>query len=104
MIRNMPNLQFTLFEKEATRFIPADYAWKKNKDGNLEGYDASTNEHLFTWQPSGSQFTIKHHVPKSAYHFRFTRRPGLIEESKILELIQFEDSWIEEMKSAESDE
>jgi hypothetical protein len=102
MVRSMARLHFTLFEKEAIRFVPADYRWERNKKGNLEGYDARTNEHFFTWQPSGSQFTIFHHVPASAYNFRFTKRPGLVEESVILDLIKFEDSWIEEVK--ESDE
>lgn len=98
MIRNVSTLEFTLFESEAVRFIPSHYRWTRNKNGNLVGYDVQTNAHAFTWQPSGSQFTVIHHVPPSAYRFRINRTPGIVEEQHILELVSFRDDWIEQVR------
>lgn len=95
MIRSMSTLEFTLFEFEAVRFIPTHYRWERNKKGNLEGYDIQSGAHAFTWQPHGSQFTIFHHVPASAYRFRINHTPGVIEERHVLDLIGFNESWIE---------
>ncbi|MEW6212533.1 MAG: DNA cytosine methyltransferase [Acidobacteriota bacterium] len=36
-----------------------------------------------------------HSVPESAYRFRINRTPGVIEERHVLQLIRFDDSWIE---------
>lgn len=95
MIRNMTTLEFTLFEFEAVRFVSSQYAWTLNARRNLEGRDIQTGVHHFTWQPHGSQFTIFHTVPASAYRFRITRTPGVIEERHVLNLIGFDDSWIQ---------
>lgn len=98
MIRNMQALEFTLMEIEPVRFVPREFTWKINRKENLEAYDVGTDNHRFTWQPHGSQFTVIHHVPASAYRFRIKRRPGLIEARHVLNLIRFEDDWIEEVK------
>ena len=84
-----------MFEIEATRYVPANYEWRLNKNNNFEGYERRTGSHCFTWQSSGSQFTVFHHVPASAYRFRINRTPGLIEEHYVLQLVRFKDSWIE---------
>ena len=98
MVRNMSTLEFTLIEVEAVRYVAAEYTWTQNKANNLEGFDRETNTHRFTWQPHGSQFTVLHHVPASAYRFRIARTPGVIEERHVLNLIHFEDSWIQPVK------
>ena len=95
LIRNIDTLEFSLFEFEATRYTPANYVWELNSKGNFQGYDAGTREHCFTWQPSGSQFTVFKSVPASAYRFRIIRNPGLIEPQHVLRLIRFNDDWIE---------
>ncbi len=95
MVRNMSTLEFTLIETDAPIYVPADYTWKANENENLEGLDAETGEHRFTWQPHGSQFTVIHRVPHSAYRFKITHHPGLIEERHVLNLIRFDESWIE---------
>lgn len=100
LIRNVSTLQFTMFEFEATRFIPTHYRWERNKNGNLLGFDVQTDAHAFTWQPHGSQFTILHHVPASAYRFRINRTPGVIEERHVLQLIGFKENWIEPVRVA----
>ncbi len=96
--RNMDTLEFTLFEYEAGRYAPADYQWEKNKGGNLEGYEKSTGNHKFTWQPGGCQFTVIKVVPGSACKFRITRHPGLLEPQHVLQLVQFNESWIERVQ------
>jgi hypothetical protein len=101
MIRNMSTLEFTLFEFEATRFVPTNYEWRLNKDNNFEAYDIQSGAHRFTWQPHGAQFTIKHSVPASAYKFRINRTPTIIEERHVLQLTKFKDDWIEPVESPE---
>src|ERR1019366_6720582 len=95
MIRNMRTREFTLMEQEGRRYIPSDYEWRKNDNNNLLGFDKTSGEQFFTWQPSGSQFTVHHHIPASAYCFRISKRPGMITEEHILRLVRFEDSWIQ---------
>ncbi len=94
MVRNFSTLEFTLMEIEPVRFVPAEYRWEKNENDNLLGFDAQRNEHRFTWQPGGGQFTVIHHVPASAYRFRISRRPGMLSEEQVLRLSQFQDDWI----------
>lgn len=95
MVRHMEALEFTLFESEAVRYVPQEYRWEKNHNGNLEGYDIQHREHRFSWQPHGSQFTVIHHVPASAYRFRITKKPALIEARHVMNLVKFDDSWIQ---------
>lgn len=95
LVRNMDKLEFTLFEYEAGRYSPKDYEWRWNKRGNLEGYEVGAGEHRFTWQPHGAQFTVIKHVPGSAYKFRITRHPGLLEPQHVLNLVRFRDDWVE---------
>lgn len=65
LIRNIKTLDFALFETETHKFIAADYIWSENNRGNFEGHDKVSGQHKFTWQPHGSQFTIKYSVPAS---------------------------------------
>jgi hypothetical protein len=94
IIRNMDTLEFTLFEHEGARFIPTEYQWALNKEENFEAHDAR-GEHCFTWQPHGSQFTILHRVPSSAYRFRILKRPAMVPEKLVLEMVKFDSSWIQ---------
>jgi hypothetical protein len=94
IIRNMDTLEFTMYEHEASRFVPAEYQWALNGKENFEAKDAA-GEHRFTWQPHGSQFTIIHQVPASAYRFRITKRPAIVAESEILKQVGYDESWIE---------
>lgn len=98
MIRNMGTLEFTLFEYEATRYVPAEFEWRVNGRGNFEGYTKHTNLHVFTWQPHGSQFTVVRYVPASAYRFRIKKTPQLLEPRHVLQLVRFSDDWIESIE------
>jgi hypothetical protein len=94
IVRNMSKLEFTLFEYEAVRYVPANYEWTVNPKNNFEGVDKVTGIHVFTWQPHGSQFTVLHHVPPSAYRFRIKKTPTILEEKHVLQLVRFSDDWI----------
>ena len=93
LVRNFNSLEFLLFEKEAERFITKNYIWKENKNGNLIGFDALSNKHVFTWQPHGSQFTILHDIPVSAKKFKI-KRPKVFDFEKTMESIGFDHSWV----------
>jgi len=95
LVRNMSRLEFTLFEYEATRYLPKDYAWVQNAKSNLEGIERATDEHRFTWQPHGSQFTVIKDVPPSAYRFRIKKHPGFLDPQLVLNLVHFDEKWIE---------
>ncbi|MCL2100516.1 MAG: hypothetical protein FWH22_02245 [Fibromonadales bacterium] len=93
LVRNFNNFEFLLFEKETERFIIKNYYWVENKNGNLEGYDALSNRHAFTWQPHGSQFTILYDIPVSARKFRI-KRPAVLDFEKTMKNIGFNQSWV----------
>ena len=94
LIRNFDNLTFTLFEEDTRRFVPSEYEWEENDGGNFEGYEIETQQHRFTWQPSGSQFSIYTHIPKNAFKFKI-RIPPLLDINKTLEQIDYSDDWVE---------
>jgi hypothetical protein len=93
LVRNFNSLEFLLFEKETERFITKDYIWRENKNGNLEGINASSNKPLFTWQPQGSQFTIMYDIPMSVKKFKI-KRPKVFDFEKTMENIGFDNSWV----------
>ena len=93
LIRNINALDFTLFEIETHKYIVADCTWKINKRNNLEGYDKASDLHCFTWQPHGSQFTVKYPVPPSAVRFHL-KRPPVLDFEKTMEKIGFNSDWV----------
>jgi len=93
LIRNINSLEFTLFETDMHKFVSNEYEWRLNKRGNFEGYDRSSNFHRFTWQPHGSQFTIKYQVPVSAVRFQI-RRPPVLDFEETMNQIGFDESWV----------
>src|SRR4030042_1742692 len=48
--------KLNVFEFDTVRYEPDLFEWKWNRNENLEGYSKSQMEHIFTWQPHGSQF------------------------------------------------
>jgi len=91
-VRNMDTLKFTIFERPIVPFAVNDYQWKVNRQKNLEAY--KDEEHAFTWQPHGSQFTIKEPIPESATKFWITHRPRTIHMRHVLNLVRFESGWV----------
>ncbi|MDD9955788.1 MAG: hypothetical protein OXP68_06160 [Anaerolineaceae bacterium] len=97
LVRNMISQEFVLFEYQAMQFPIGDYRWefrKHGKSNNLRGYDKSSEEHCFTWQPSGAQFSIFRSVPGSARKFRIEKQIPLIPKTEVLDQIEFSNSWI----------
>jgi hypothetical protein len=92
LIKGAGLLELAVFEIDTVRYDPEQYLWEWNANGNLEGYDSG--EHKFTWQPHGSQFTIKEKVPENRLCLKL-RKPGKIDPDKLLGLVGFEDSWVE---------
>lgn len=97
LVRNMETLEFTIYERPITPFVPANYRWKLNKKRNFQGYDGET--HVFTWQPHGSQFTILEPIPASATRFRIKKNPGMIEMEDVLQSMKYEPNWVEILPS-----
>lgn len=93
LIREPDSLSFTLFETEIVRFSANEYAWRVNGNGNLEGYEKTSDTHKFTWQPHGAQFTIKYAVPRSAVRF-CVKHPPALDVEKTLQQIGFDDAWV----------
>ncbi|MFA6169903.1 MAG: hypothetical protein WCW67_00140 [Candidatus Margulisiibacteriota bacterium] len=93
LIRNVNKLEFALFETEINRFVPKEYRWSVNKNGNLEGVDRTNGDHKFTWQPHGSQFTIIYTVPSSAVRFKI-KRPPVLDFNKVISELGFDESWV----------
>lgn len=95
LIKSSDLLKLTIFESELVRYDPKLYTWTRNARGNLEGRRGRI--HCFTWQPHGSQFTIIESVPESKLCLRL-RSPERLDQGKFLDVIGFDDSWVEVVK------
>lgn len=63
-----------------------------NRNNNLEGDEKGSEKHKFTWQPSGSQFTIIEEIPEDKWNIRI-KRPELVDKETILKAVDFDESW-----------
>jgi hypothetical protein len=81
------------FEFETIRYDNEIYRWVWNRNNNLEGIEKRTNEHKFTWQPHGSQFTIIEEVPEKSLIIRI-KQPQTLDKEQVLQTLGFEKSWI----------
>lgn len=94
LVRDMDNFRFQLFEHQAVQFDPANYTWSLNRSGrNLEARTVQGNEHSFTWQSGGKQFTIIQPIAGSARSFTI-RRPETLDVEQVLNNLGFDDSWV----------
>ena len=94
LIKGQDLQEVAVYEFDTVRYLPEDYWWQWNEKNNLEGYSKRTNEHLFTWQPHGSQFTIIENVPENRLAIR-VKKPPMVNSSKVLEDVGFNASWVE---------
>ena len=94
LVRSMLTMSFLLFEQPISVFPVTDFRWQLNKKRNLEGFDKSSDEHCFTWQPHGSQFTIVRRVPGSARRLSIEKQIPTVPIEVVLSQIQFRDTWI----------
>ena len=68
------------------------YRFEWNSRGNLEGYEIASDEHRFTWQPSGSQFTIIEKIPQKRVHLK-VKRPAPLDKEEVLKTLKFDKTW-----------
>jgi len=93
LIKSNDLLEVCIFEFDTVRYDNELYYWEWNKNNNLEGIERRTNEHKFTWQPHGSQFTIIEEIPDRSLIIRI-KQPKLLDKEQILQALGFDKSWI----------
>ncbi len=85
--------EVVVFEFDTIRYDYELYNWEWNKNNNLIGTHKTTDEHCFTWQPHGSQFTIIEDVPEKKLIIRI-KQPEKLDKEKTLKALGFNKSWI----------
>jgi len=98
LIKSNDLSEVVVFEFDTIRYDPELFVWKWNERANLEGIEKSTEEHRFTWQPHGSQFTILENVPEKSLVIRI-KKPKSLNKDKILKALGFDKSWITVIKN-----
>ncbi len=91
LVKDVDLAKVAVFEFNTDLYIVEDFVWKWNKNSNLEAYDRN-DEHKFTWQPHGSQFTIVEEIPKNALRLSI-KRPNDIPKDEVLRQIGFNGSF-----------
>ncbi len=91
LIKSQDLLKLTVFEIETVRYVPNLYDWHWNKNNNLEGY--RNGVHHFTWQPHGSQFTIKEPVPEQKLCLAL-KQPKHVNVEDFLKVMGFDNTWV----------
>jgi hypothetical protein len=94
LVKSDDLLELAAFEIETVLHSVKEYLWQWNDQNNLEGFRRTNNQHVFTWQPHGSQFTIIEDVPKNRLAIRI-KKPPVLDREEVLASIKFDESWIE---------
>jgi len=94
LIKSDDLLEAAVFEFETIIYREEDYWWQWNERNNLEGFFRNNDQHIFTWQPHGSQFTIIENVPNDILAIRI-KKPPILNRDDVLKAIKFDESWIE---------
>lgn len=89
--------EVAVFEFDTVRYDTELYKWEWNKNNNLIGIEKRTNEHKFTWQPHGSQFTIIEEVAEKSLIIRI-KQPEMLDKEQVLQALGFDKSWITVIK------
>jgi hypothetical protein len=97
LIKSDDLLEAAVFEFETILYRAENFWWQWNENNNLEGFQKDNEQHIFTWQPHGSQFTIIENVPKDRLAIRI-KKPPIVDRDDILNAIKFDASWIEILK------
>ncbi len=85
--------EVVVFEFDTVRYDHELYNWEWNKNNNLVGTSKRTNEHTFTWQPHGSQFTIIENVPEKGLVIKI-KQPKTLDKDQVLKALGFDKSWV----------
>ena len=94
LIKSNDLLELATFEFDTVIYPSDQYWWQWNERNNLEGFNKSADQHVFTWQPHGSQFTIIENVPEQRLAIKIKEPPQLDREA-VLESINFDESWVQ---------
>jgi hypothetical protein len=94
LIKSDDLLELAAFEFETIFYPAGQYWWQWNERNNLEGFSEETDQHIFTWQPHGSQFTIIENVPKERLAIKI-KEPPQLDRNGVLQSIKFDESWIQ---------
>jgi hypothetical protein len=100
LIKSDDLLEVSACEFETIMYDINTYKWQWNEKNNLEGYTRQ-DQHKFTWQPHGSQFTIIENVPENRLKIRI-KQPPIIEKTDVFEKIKFNESWVEVVSNGQS--
>ncbi len=94
LIKSNDLLELAAFEFDTIIYPFDQFWWQWNERNNLEGFSKTDDQHIFTWQPHGSQFTIIENVPEERLAIKI-RKPPLLDRGAVLKSIKFDDSWVE---------
>jgi hypothetical protein len=94
LIKSDDLLEAAIFEFETILYSVDEFWWQWNERNNLEGFAKKNDQHIFTWQPHGSQFTIIENVPGDRLAIRI-KKPPQVDRNEILKAIHFDESWVE---------
>lgn len=61
--------------------------------GDIFAKAIGSEQHKFTWQPHGSQFTILYDLPSSVKKFK-VKRPPVFDFENMIKEIGFDESWV----------
>jgi hypothetical protein len=86
--------QIAVFEHDTILFRPELFRFEWNKNQNLIGFDSRSGKVKFTWQPSGSQFTIHEDVPTDSLLLKI-RKPEVLDKKAVLQALDFSSDWVE---------
>lgn len=92
LVKSKDYTEYLVFEFDTVRYDPELYRFEWNRNGNLEGYE--NNTHRFTWQPSGSQFTIIEDIPENRMCIK-VKKPERLNKDEVLTALHFDKSWYE---------
>jgi hypothetical protein len=93
MVKSQDLLEVLVFEFLTVGYKPENYNWKWNGRGVLEGFDTTTSQHKFSWQPTGTQFTIIETVPKQGLIIKI-KKPKKLNREKVLKELGFNEKWV----------
>jgi hypothetical protein len=93
LIKSNDLSEVVIFEFDTIRYDPELFIWKWNERKNLEGFFKNNEEHKFTWQPHGSQFTIIENIPKDSLYIKI-KLPKKLNKETILENLGFNEKWV----------
>ena len=92
LVKSKDYTDYLVFEFDTVRYDTELYYFEWNSRGNLEGYEKTTGTHRFTWQPSGSQFTIIEPIPEERLHISI-KKPETVDKETILKAVNFNKDW-----------